>query len=176
MVTPLTVTPEWLRRYLREREGKKPDIEARLAASRASGISGKEFARCRIATGVLSVPVAGGAGLLKRHDTDPPLAEHGKWRREHLGAWAAAYGRTPWFIHLMPRLEEVYMDSAGLRLEEFNSRLLAAALDWLDPAAVALHRERLGGVIAETRARVSDGLSVFDLIFRLGRDAVFALF
>lgn len=176
MVTPLTVTPAWLRRYIEAAEGGAADPEARLAADRATGVTGKAFAHCEIATGRLSVPVAGGSAVLKKAHADPLLADHGKWRREHLGAWAAAYGRTPYFIHLMPRIESIYARSEGMRLEEFNSLLLAEALTWLDFAAVAPRRCSLAGVIGEMRGRVDPRLSVFDLIFRYGRDAVYALF
>ncbi len=194
MVTPLTVTAGWLRQYAAALGDGMEPRRARIEATRLSGISGKEFAHCRISTGTLTVPVSGGAVVLKRHGADPPLSEHGKWRREHLGAWNAAYGRTPYYIHLMPEIEGVYARSEGMTLEEFNSALLEVALGWLDTSvwlpAVATtdgsdssqsgarrlkEERRLEEVRVEARARVNESLSIFDALFRLGRYGVFAI-
>lgn len=136
MVTPFGVTAEWVGVYLHSLRDGLGDEEARSAANHRCGVSGKLFARCAIATGVLTVPVEGGGSVLKRRGADPVLSEHGKWRREHLGAWNAAYGRTPYYAHLMPEIEAVYADSEGLRMEDFNSRLLRVALGWLDMETV----------------------------------------
>lgn len=175
MVTPLTVTPAWICAYLDAlREGSEHGAAA-TKATKACGPQGKEFARCRIRIGTLTVPVAGGGNALKRRDADPVISEHGKWRREHLGAWQAAYGRTPWFEHLMPDIAAVYDGSEGLRLEEFNVRLLQVALRWLDPAATGPLPARLDSVREATRAATDPSLSIFDALFRLGKEAVFAL-
>ena len=158
MVTPFGVPARWLASYL---QGAAPDIE------------GKQRARCLIKGGMLTVPVAGGASVLKRRGADPLLSDHGKWRREHLGAWQAAYGRTPYFEHLMPEIADVYAASVGMRLEEFNGRLLGIALRWLDEGSGA-DIERLQGVREEICAKIQPELSVFDALFRLGKAAVFA--
>lgn len=184
MVTPLTVTPGWLRDYLQylSVEGFL-DFEARQAASRQAGIEGKTFGRCHIRDGVLTVPVAGGGSVLKKRTANPILSEHGKWRREHLGAWNAAYGRTPYYPHLIPEIERVYSSSEGMTLEEFNSGLLSVALDWLDFASVtsetvnkAPKRDRLHALGQELLVQINPELSIFDALFRLGPDAVFALY
>lgn len=194
MVTPLTVTPVWLRHYADALGAGLDPRRARAEATRLTRVAGKEFARCAISTGTLTVPVCGGAGVLKRRGADPVLSEHGKWRREHLGAWNAAYGRTPFYIHLMPQIEAVYARSEGMTLEEFNTALLEVALTWLDPSilthpaatpeaslagsaseASGIPEARLAAVRAEARAQVDASLSIFDALFRLGRDGVFAI-
>lgn len=175
MVTPLTVSFGWLRAYVASKGSGADDREARVAASRACGISGKRFARCEISGGTLTVPVSGGSGVLKRRGCEPMLSEHGKWRREHLGAWNAAYGRTPYYAHLMPEIEGVYARSEGMTLEEFNSALLQVALGWLDIEAAKEAGVRLDGVREEARNKVNEELSIFDAIFRLGKYGVFAL-
>lgn len=161
MVTPFSLTPAWVGGALRG----APDLRH----------VGKEAARCDIATGRLTVPVVGGAAVLKCRDANPLLSEHGKWRREHLGAWNAAYGRTPYFTHLMPQIEEVYADSEGITLDEFSRRLLGVALRWLDPEALTATGDTIEAVRREIRAKVDPRLSIFDAIFRLGRETVFAL-
>lgn len=176
MVTPLTVTPAWLRVYLEQRnKNGLSETEARAAACSATELKGKDFARCVLSRTVLSVPVEGGASVLKRRGANPILSEHGKWRREHLGAWNAIYGRTPYYAHLMPEIEAVYAGSEGKSLEKFNSELLDVALGWLDFRAANEAGNRLDGVKAEARARIEENLSVFDLLFRLGKQAVFAI-
>lgn len=184
MVTPFEVTPAWLREYLRRvREGIE-ETGAKLAANEALGIKGKAFARCTIAgPSILTVPVAGGSGMLKRKDSDPMLSDHGKWRREHLGAFNAIYGRTPYYEHLMPEIREVYDNSAGISLQEFNDRLLKVAMRWID--LPALERVMYGDdswnmdylacisrIRLEAKAKTDPGLSIFDAIFRLGRESV----
>ncbi len=175
MVTPLTATPAWVRAYMEAVAAGTPDAEAAATATRLFGPKGKEFAHCRIRTRTLTVPVAGGGAALKRRGADPVISEHGKWRREHLGAWLAAYGRTPYYEHLMPAIARVYECPEGTRLEDFNSAMLRVALDWLDPAALAPLAPRLEAVRADAQAKTDASLSIFDVIFRLGREAVFAL-
>lgn len=175
MVTPFGASAMWVSAYLAGLAEGKSDTEAREGASRLTGVKGKEFARCRISTLTLKVPVEGGAGVLKHRGADPVLSEHGKWRREHLGALNAAYGRSPYYEHLMPLIEEIYRNSGGIRLEEFNRRLLDVALGWLTPMPDASERERLRGVIEEKRRKTDSALSIFDVLFRLGKEGVFAL-
>lgn len=145
-----------------------------------SGARGKDFARTRIEGGMLGVPVEGGAQVLKRYGAEPLLSEHGKWRREHLGAWQAAYGRTPYFIHLMPEIEAVYRESEleTLTLEEFNERLLRVAERWLQwdekvivPGAPSGHTEPDFKAIAERlRGKIRWDHSIFEALFRFGKE------
>ncbi len=173
MVTPFGVTSEWMGVYLHSLRDGQCEREARRAANIACRVSDKQFARCAITTGVLTVPVQGGGSVLKRRDADPVLSEHGKWRREHLGAWNAAYGRTPYYVHLMPQIEAVYMHSEGLRLEEFASRLLDIAQNWLDSEAIDAPLP--GGVREEMRQHIRHDLSIFDALFRLGKETVLGI-
>lgn len=176
MVTPLTATVGWLREYSRGLDAGLGDAESRRAACRATGIKGKSYARCDIRGYRLTVPVEGGSSVLKRGDADPLLSNHGKWRREHLGAWNAAYGRTPYFIHLYPEIEEVYETSSGMKLEAFNSRLLEVASGWLDFDSLRSGDSKIIKISDEIKSLADDGLSVFDLLFRIGPDAIFALY
>ncbi|MDE7180758.1 MAG: WbqC family protein [Muribaculaceae bacterium] len=194
MLTPFTITPGWLDSYLKSRQDGTPDREARVGACVAAGTTGKSFARCRIASGGLTVPVEGGAHALKSarpgSPFDPPLSDHGKWRREHLGAWHATYSRTPYFAHLMPDIEQVYaasempeetvaegaVSSGGIStLEEFNSALLGVVLSWLDTDALRTDPRIHRRMHPEITLLVEDDLSIFDLLFRIGPDALFAL-
>lgn len=176
MVIPFAPSTAWVREYLRLTASGTDNTEAASLASASTGISGKQYARCAISTGTLTVPVAGGAGTLKRRGADPVLSEHGKWRREHLGAWSAAYGRCAYHTHLMPEIETVYTASEGMTLGEFNWKILQTALEWIDTAALREGDHALLERIRDERSgHVSPQLSIFDALFRLGRETLFVL-
>lgn len=130
---------------------------------------------------MLSVPVEGGKRALTLED--PCLSDHGRWREVHLGAWNAAYGKTPYFPHLFPQMEAVYRNEAQLSLREFNSALLEVVLRWLEPALLlpelermkSLHPARFEEVEKYFETKVNYNYSIFDALFRLGKDTVFAL-
>lgn len=171
MVTPFAPSARWIRAYVSALSEGSPHDDACLAAGKASGLRGKDFARTPIAGGTLTVPVEGGSHALKSRGADPAVSEHGKWRREHAGAWLAAYGRTPFFAHLMPEMEEAYALSPGMRLEDFNRLMLRVAMRWIDLSV--LGDGRFGSKHSEIRNVINYDLSIFDAIFRLGKETSF---
>lgn len=183
MVIPFLPSAGWMRRYLAEimRGSVRPDAAQR--ASHACALAGKDLNRALLAasggnsaTRVLSVPLEGGGHALKRRGANPRLSEHGKWRREHLGAFLAAYGRSPFYLHLLPEIEAVYAASEGLTIGEFNDSLLNVALRWIDLSLIGpTENALLDRVAVDYRPLVDDRLSIFDAIFRLGRYTGFAL-
>lgn len=148
---------------------------------------GKERARSVIAGGrLLTVPVEGGASLLKNKrisSADIKISNHGRWRQEHLGAWNAAYGKTPYFIHLFPLLEEAYAGDSRGSLREFNESLLNMALEFMhysdtedDIREMKLLRPGLyQGIIKDLETKVNINYSIFDALFRLGKESVFLI-
>ena len=113
---------------------------------------------------------------MKKKTANPVLSEHGKWRREHIGAINAAYGRTPFYAHLIAEIDAVYAGSEGITLEDFNSRLTDVVFGWFDQGALtSTGDERIEKVRKEISAKLNEDLSIFDALFRLGREAVFAL-
>lgn len=177
MVTPLTTTFRWVETYLDELSRGADDISARRDATKVTGVSGKAFARLLLPDTILTIPVEGGAATLKRRDASPILSEHGKWRREHLGAIRTIYGRAPYFIHLMPRLEEIYDHSQGISLEEFNSRLLDLTLSMIDRDALRLRADNESSrkIRLEKRLLIDPDLSILDALFHLGKEVTLAL-
>lgn len=166
-------------------EGMEKDA-ARREASHRCGLSGKDFTRCLIAGDMmLSFPLEGGAGLTKRlrADSNSPtliLSDHGKWRREHLGALATEYGRTPFFIHLFPELTRIYDDSEkDKRVSSLAEAFYQETLKWLsDYAAVrdALpHNPSLRARAEELKRNVNKDYSIFDAIFRFGKETALCL-
>lgn len=182
LVTPFAPSAAWTRRYLLELYGGADDISARRAASRGEGVCGKGFSRCILPGGngeeTLSIPLAGGASSLKRRGANPILSEHGKWRREHLGAWNAAYGRTPFFPFLMPEIKEVYENSEGISLEDFNRRMLDVALRIIlaeDLRGARGRNPELGLRARELETIINMRDSIFGALFRFGKEAALAI-
>ena len=148
---------------------------------------GKELARTLIAGDrLLTVPVEGGASRLKRSPqnlSEIMISDHGAWRREHLGAWNAVYGKTPFFPYLYPLIEEAYENNSHRSLAEFNDALWKIALDFIraDETLSAVREmahtnpERLEAIKTELTTKVNLNYSIFDAIFRLGKNVIFLL-
>ena len=81
MVTPLTTTLRWVETYLDELSHGADEISARLGADRITEVSGKSFARLFLPDTILTIPVEGGAAILKRRNANisvpsaPSMAE-----------------------------------------------------------------------------------------------------
>lgn len=148
--------------------------------------AGKELARTQIAGGlVLSVPVAGGASILKRRNCeDALLSDHGRWQDVHLGALRAAYGKTPYFPHLYPEIERIYQSFGGGRLHDFNEEIHRLVTGWLGIEEGMIDElrnlpEEKRGVISalaeERKGEIEEDHSILELLFRLGREGLFVL-
>lgn len=147
---------------------------------------GKALARTLIAGDVmLSVPVEGGASRLKHRGVrDVEISQHGRWQDVHLGALRAAYGRTPYFAHLFPQIERVYEERSHGPLCGFNTVLHELALSWLDLDSRAgddlmrmflTNRLRAMQIAEEVKRNINMDYSIFDALFRLGRETLFGL-
>ena len=132
---------------------------------------------------LLTVPVAGGSGAVKRM---PPeswlLSDHGRWPHNHFEALRAAYGRTPYFVHLAPHLEAIYaapprsfMEFAG-SVEREMPAFMRFDESW--PMLLELREKNpaLYSALRSERAAQADfSLSAFDALFRLGPETIFLL-
>lgn len=134
--------------------------------------------RATIAEGIrLSIP------LIKHspNPNNPLISDHGRWREVHLGAWNASYGRTPYFVHLFPLLEEIYKRESHADLASFNKALLKLACDWIgdEDAFFSLQKlkteepERALQIKSELERRVNTEYSIFDTLFHLGHNTIF---
>lgn len=135
---------------------------------------------------LLTVPVEGGASRLKRlpqNLSEILISDHGAWRREHLGAWNAVYGKTPFFPHIFPLLEAAYANHSQGSLTEFNGALWMIVKDFLKPGETMpairdladANPERLEEIRKELTTKVNLNYSIFDPIFRLGKNVIFLL-
>lgn len=94
------------------------------------------FNRARLAPDLLlTVPVAGGSGALRRFASREPerlvISQHGRWQHVHLGALEARLGRTPFWRHLEPLVVPLIADASGplFSLNEALGKIMDKFLD-----------------------------------------------
>lgn len=191
-MTPYLASAGWYAQWLRGMSAGMTDMEAQSVASKACCLKGKDFARCRIVGNgtemMLSIPVEGGASRLKRlsgatagNQANILISEHGNWRHAHIGALQAAYGRTPYFPHLMPTLEKAYY-SGEKSLEALNEIMHKAVVKMMfgDDTPANLLNAVNGNKHFLDRGKelalsVSPDISVVDLLMHHGRESLLPL-
>ncbi len=127
------------------------------------------------------------------------LSDHGNWRHNHWGALFSAYGRTPFFDYFADDLKKIYSDTSIQTIADLNTALHFAVVDFLalDVETVILrdkiHQQALNAVndmrdnllplVAEKpyyqiwsqKFGFQPHKSILDLLFNLGREAIFTL-
>ena len=126
------------------------------------------------------------------------LSSHGNWRHTHWGALFSAYGRTPFFDYFADDLRRIYSDESILTISSLNMALHSAVIDFLDlniettivddkNDLVVSDAVDLRDCVLEEPAIVTyyqiwsqkygfqPGQSILDLLFNVGREAVFVL-
>ena len=119
------------------------------------------------------------------------LSSHGNWRHTHWGALFSAYGRTPFFDYFADDLKQIYTASLNLTLH-------AAIIDFLDLDIETVVVDNKNDLAASDALNLRDGVlteqtlepyyqiwsskfgfqpnqSILDLLFNVGREAVFVL-
>ena len=128
------------------------------------------------------------------------LSDHGNWRHTHWGALFSAYGRTPFFDYFADDLQKIYHDESIIGIVSLNMAIHAAVIDFL---ALDIETVVFDGKCAQTASfgvDLRDGhfddstvavtpyyqiwsskfgfqpdQSILDLLFNVGREAVFVL-
>lgn len=126
------------------------------------------------------------------------LSSHGNWRHTHWGALFSAYGRTPFFDYFADDLKQIYTDESIQTIASLNLTLHAAVIDFLDldiettvidnknDLAVSDALNLRDGVLTEqtlepyyqiwsSKFGFQSNQSILDLLFNVGREAVFVL-
>ncbi len=128
------------------------------------------------------------------------LSSHGNWRHTHWGALFSAYGRTPFFDYFADDLKQIYTDESIQTIASLNLTLHAAVIDFLDldietETVVIDNKNDLAasdalnlrdGVMTEqtlepyyqiwsSKFGFQPNQSILDLLFNVGREAVFVL-
>ncbi len=124
---PYLATLRWYRLWLQGRLRGLPEEEARLSALREGGYAARGMARASLDGLLVSVPLAGGASALRRLAPEAVgtlmVSPHGDWPRAHLGAIEARYGRTPFYPHCRPALEEMLRNAPENHFEAMSEGL-----------------------------------------------------
>lgn len=126
------------------------------------------------------------------------LSSHGNWRHTHWGALFSAYGRTPFFDYFADDLKQIYTDESIQTIASLNLTLHAAVVDFLDLDIETVVIDNKNDLAASDALNLRDGVlteqtlepyyqiwsskfgfqpnqSILDLLFNVGREAVFVL-
>lgn len=161
------------------------DFEALKIAKKRIGLKPRDMARGYVAGAngqtrlLLSVAIEGGASAIKRLPAERlRLSCHGEWPKLHLRAMETAYSSTPYYRHYIPGIKDVLESvTPGMSFAEMTSELHKVMKDALDA-------EMLIPRIMECRQKIEKfdkidagdtEMTVFDVIFRKGPEAIFAL-
>lgn len=176
---PYLPSARWYALWLDARINGSTHEEAAAAANTAGAVSGKDFARCRIAgrdcPTLLSVAVEGGANRLRNPDVPAHAAvsRHGNWPHIHLGALEAIYGRMPYYQHIMPALRNVLQEPPE-SLMELNGCLHRAIAAFL-PVPELSKRAGIAERCSEIASLINPGLSIIDPLMRMGAETSLGL-
>ncbi|MDE5887065.1 MAG: WbqC family protein [Muribaculaceae bacterium] len=182
-IIPFLPTFRWYAAWLSERWKGVDEVSATAIANTVAGIQGKDFARAVIGgnagKNLLSVPVAGGSNSLKKAERLPKIriADHGNWRHVHLGAFEAAYGRMPFYPHLITEIKRCYAAETAF-LSDFNHLLHQALCSILFPTGL-----RMPAILPEAAAErgrellkeVAQEKSMIETLFRFGSESILPL-
>lgn len=198
-VVPYLASCRWYGVYAGSLYQGFPEDEAISRANALCGLTGRGMTRTEVLPSgitrgaretspiLLSLPAEGGASALKRL---PPeairLSLHGEWPHRHRGAISAAYGRTPWFIHLYPRFEPLLSEPrihAGMSLAALTNPLHSETVEALDLHATisCLHEAsdatltRMRAVAAREAQSIRPDEALLGLLMRRGRSALTGL-
>lgn len=163
------------------------DEEAIAVANDICRMSGKDYARCRIASHpldvttsdiiLLSVGIEGGAHQLKKAGAVARayLSYHGNWPHIHAGALESIYGRMPYYPYLSPALIEVITGKCD-SLFSFNRRVHSVVTRILDlPSLCGEYSESVRERGQEIAASLNPELSIVDALMKYGRESVSGL-
>lgn len=189
MTPPYLASAAAASRWMSARLAGANDSEAWQRAM--AGCKPRDFARALVGGAhgqgpvLLSVAIEGGSSVVKRGRPEEwRLSGHGNWRRLHLGAIEAAYGSTPYFIHLYPILKEVYSSVAdGQYFSDLSAALNSAAMNFINaesliPELQRLQQNRQDIFLHPTNKNFSVenyDFAFIDVIFKKGPESIFTL-
>lgn len=128
----------------------------------------------------LSVPVCAVRGRVTSGEV--MIAEHGNWRHQHWNALTSSYRQSPYFDYYEDDFRPFYSNRDWATLGEFNAALDAKVMEllgWGEGVMTCSENVRRWDepyyqVFAHKHGFVS-GLSIVDLLFNMGPEAVYWL-
>lgn len=174
----------WLRQLTADTHGNEEPAE-----TYGSQFHSREYARTTILDAhqspmLLSMAVEGGARSLRDISqlNSIRLSDHGNWRRNHILAIEAAYGRTPFFHLIADKILEVYKDESIVTLRNFNIALhyLISQQLFINLEPKRLHHLAVNEEIIkrgkELAKEIKPEISVLDPLMKLGPEAITGIF
>lgn len=128
----------------------------------------------------LSVPVCAVRGRVPSGEV--MIAEHGNWRHQHWNALSSSYGQSPYFEFYEDDFRPFYSEANWATLGEYNAALDAKVMELLGwgggvvSCSESMRRWDLPyyQVFAHKHGFLN-GLSIVDLLFNMGPEAVYWL-
>lgn len=130
--------------------------------------------------------------------SDVLLSDHGNWRHNHWATLFSAYGRTPFFDYFADDLQSILQDESITTIASLNRAIHAAVVEFLDLDIVTDYIDAESVCNGSTMLDLRDGkieepmvmtyyqiwadrygfrqgMSILDLLFNEGREAVLRL-
>ena len=108
---------------------------------------------------------------------DIRISEHGQWRHHHWNALRTAYGKSPFFEYYADDFAPFYLSRTHDYLIDFNAALhevVCSLIDMNQSVAPQQQRNTYYQVFAQRLGFLPD-LSIVDLLFNMGPEAIFYL-
>jgi len=108
---------------------------------------------------------------------DIRISEHGQWRHHHWNALRTAYGKSPFFEYYADDFALFYQSRTHDFLIDFNAALhevICGLIDIDQDVAPQQRRDTYYQVFAQRLGFLPD-LSIVDLLFNMGPEAIFYL-
>ncbi|MBR1800185.1 MAG: WbqC family protein [Bacteroidaceae bacterium] len=114
---------------------------------------------------------------------DIRISEHGNWRHHHWNALRTAYGKSPFFEYCADDFAPFYLSRTHDYLIDFNAalhELVSTLIDLQQEVPATLQRSREGAPLPyyqvfRQRLGFLPDLSIVDLLFNMGPEAIFYL-
>lgn len=109
---------------------------------------------------------------------DIRISEHGQWRHHHWNALRTAYGKSPFFEYYADEFAPFYISRTHDYLIDFNAALHEVICNLIDihqnVTPLQQRRQPYYQVFAQRLGFLPD-LSIVDLLFNMGPEAIFYL-
>lgn len=107
-IPPYLPSLSWMEAWVNASAKGEKDAEACRKANGLCRLKPRDYSRGKIAEGyTIGIPIEGGSSAIKKLPAEMlRVAEHGRWRQVHLGAFTAQFGKAPYFDYLYPSIRE----------------------------------------------------------------------
>ena len=187
MFPPYLASGAWYSRWLAS-ISENPDTNLAVATANIDE-NARDFSRCAIQCPghgrmLLTIPIEGGGKTLRNTNKMGLafLSNHGNWRKKHLAAIEAAYGKKPYFNHFFPLLKQVFDNTQIDSLKEFNLSIHAICASFLlgslpyGAIKIINSDNHLKERSKEIAIQIKTDVTIIDPLMNLGPEAILGIF